>query len=157
MSHRKYSAPRRGSLGFLPRGRASHVVGRVRSWPKDDPAAPVHLAAFLGYKAGMTHVVRNVERPKSRLDKKDAIEPVTIVETPPMRVIGVIGYKETVEGLKPVTTAWAGFVAPEVKRRFYKNWYKSKKQAAFGKINDKGEEMGKRPEEDSMDCRPGRK
>lgn len=35
----------------------------MKTWPKDDPSKPVHLTAFLGYKAGMTHTVREVHRP----------------------------------------------------------------------------------------------
>lgn len=64
-SHRKFSAPRHGSLGFLPRKRSSRHRGKVKSFPKDDPSKPVHLTAFLGYKAGMTHIVREVDRPGS--------------------------------------------------------------------------------------------
>jgi large subunit ribosomal protein L3e len=77
----------------------------------------------------MTHVLREVTRANSRLNKKEAVEPVTIIETPPMMAVGIIGYKETVSGLKPVTTAWASFVSNEVKRNFYKNWFSSKKKA----------------------------
>ena len=62
MSHRKFRAPRHGSLGFLPRKRTRHHRGRVRSFPKDDPTKPVHLTAFPGFKAGMTHIVRTVDR-----------------------------------------------------------------------------------------------
>lgn len=50
MSHRKYEAPRRGSLGFVPKRRTKHHRGRVRSFPKDDPSQPVHLTAFAGFK-----------------------------------------------------------------------------------------------------------
>ncbi|KAF3814391.1 hypothetical protein GH733_017549 [Mirounga leonina] len=64
-SHRKFSAPRHGSLGFLPRKRSSRHRGKVKSFPKDDSSKPVHLTAFLGYKAGMTHIVREVDRPGS--------------------------------------------------------------------------------------------
>lgn len=64
-SHRKFSAPRHGSLGFLPRKRSRRHRGKVKSFPKDDPSKPVHLTAFLGYKAGMTHIVREVDRPGS--------------------------------------------------------------------------------------------
>lgn len=64
-SHRKFSAPRHGSLGFLPRKRSSRHRGKVKSFPKDDASKPVHLTAFLGYKAGMTHIVREVDRPGS--------------------------------------------------------------------------------------------
>merc|ERR1711977_229973 len=66
MSHRKYEHPRCGSLGFLPRKRAARHRGKAKSFPKDDPKAPVHLTAFLGYKAGMTHVVRDLDRPGSK-------------------------------------------------------------------------------------------
>jgi len=79
-----------GSLGFLPRKRAARHRGKAKAFPKvrtsfrlldffklvtyilasicriqDDPKAPVHLTAFLGYKAGMTHVVRDLDRPGS--------------------------------------------------------------------------------------------
>lgn len=64
-SHRKFSAPRHGSLGFLPRKRSRRHRGKAKSFPKDDPSKPVHLTAFLGYKAGMTHIVREVDRPGS--------------------------------------------------------------------------------------------
>ena len=56
MSHRKFEHPRRGSLGFLPRKRTKHHRGRVRKFPKDDQTKPVHLTAFVGFKAGMTHI-----------------------------------------------------------------------------------------------------
>jgi hypothetical protein len=37
----------------------------VKSFPRDDPKKPCHLTAFVGYKAGMTHIVREVEKPGS--------------------------------------------------------------------------------------------
>ena len=64
-SHRKFSAPRHGSLGFLPRKRAKRHRGKVRTFPKDDPSKPCHLTAYMGYKAGMTHIVREMNRPGS--------------------------------------------------------------------------------------------
>jgi large subunit ribosomal protein L3e len=53
MSHRKFEHPRHGNLGFLPKKRACHHRGKVKSFPKDDPKKAVHLTAFLGYKAGL--------------------------------------------------------------------------------------------------------
>jgi len=50
------------------------------------------LTAFPGFKAGMTHVMRTVERPGSKLNKKEVIEAVTIIETPPIRIVGLVGY-----------------------------------------------------------------
>ena len=129
MSHRKFRAPRHGSLQYLPKKRTKHHRGRIRSFPKDNKALPTHLTAFIGYKAGMSHVVREIDRPGSKIHKKEAVEAVTILETPPMVVVGLVGYVETPTGLRTLTTVWANHLSDEVKRRFYKNWYKSKRKA----------------------------
>jgi len=129
MSHRKFEAPRSGSLGFLPKKRTRHHKGKIRSFPKDDQTKAPHLTAFMGYKAGMTHIARECDRPGSKLHKKEVVEAVTIVETPPMIAVGVVGYIETPRGLRTLTTVFAEHLSEEVKRRFYKNWYASKKKA----------------------------
>jgi len=129
MSHRKFEAPRHGSLGFLPRKRAARHRGRVKTFPKDVQTEEPHLTAFMGYKAGMTHILRDVDRPGSKVHKKEVVEAVTIIETPPMIVVGVVGYVETPRGLRCLTTVWAEHLNDEVKRRFYKNWFKSKRKA----------------------------
>jgi len=129
MSHRKFEQPRHGSLGFLPRKRAGTQRGICRSFPKDKPEEACHLTAFMGYKAGMTHILREVNKPGSKLHKKEAVEAVTILETPPMIVVGIVGYIETPKGLRTLTTVWAQHLSNEVKRRFYKNWCHSKKKA----------------------------
>jgi large subunit ribosomal protein L3e len=103
--------------------------GKVKGWPKDDVSKPCHLTAFISYKAGMTHVVREVDRPGSKVNKKEVVDAVTILETPPMIVIGCIGYIETPRGLRTLKTIFAEHLSEECKRRFYKNWYKAKKKA----------------------------
>lgn len=128
MSHRKFERPRHGSLGFLPRKRASRIRGKVKSFPKDDASKEPHLTAFLGYKAGMTHILRDVDKPGSKAHKKEVVEAGTILETPPMIVVGIVGYVITAHGLRALTTIWAEHLNDEVKRRFYKNWHKSKKK-----------------------------
>jgi large subunit ribosomal protein L3e len=129
MSHRKYEAPRHGSLAYLPRKRAARHRGKVKSFPKDDPKKPVHLTATMGYKAGMTTIVRDLDRPGAKMHKKEVVEAVTVIETPPLVAVGVVGYIETPRGLRSLTTVWAEHLSDELKRRFYKNWYKSKKKA----------------------------
>jgi len=129
MSHRKFERPRHGSLGFLPRKRARRHRGKIKAYPKDDQSKQPHLTAYMGYKAGMTHILRDVDKPGSKAHKKEVVEAVTVLETPPLRVVGVVGYVETAQGLRALTTVWAEHLNDEVKRRFYKNWYKSKKKA----------------------------
>jgi len=116
-------------LGFLPKKRCRRGRGKVKSFPRDDPSKPVHLTAFIGYKSGMTHILRDVDKPGSKLHKKETCEAVTLIETPPMVIVGVTGYVKTHRGLRSLNTVWAEHLSDEVKRRFYKNWYKAKKKA----------------------------
>ncbi|KAF3700229.1 60S ribosomal protein L3-like [Channa argus] len=144
MSHRKFHAPRHGHMGFLPHKRSKKQRGRVRKWPKDDPSQPVHLTAFLGYKAGMTHTLREMHRTGLKQSKREEVEAVTIIDTPPVIVCGIIGYIQTVRGLRALKTIFAEHLSDECKRRFYKNWHKSKKKA-FSKYTKKWQdEAGKK-------------
>ena len=77
----------------------------------------------------MTHVVRGVDRPGALMHKKEVVDAVTVIETPPMVVVGVVGYVETPNGLRTLTTVFAEHLSDEFKRRVYKNWYNSKKKA----------------------------
>ena len=126
-------------MGFLPKKRCRRGKGKCKSFPKDDASKPPHLTAFMGYKAGMTHIMRDVDKPGSKLHKKEACEAVTVIETPPMVVVGVVGYVPTSRGLRTLAAAWADHLSDDVRRRFYKNWYKSKKKA-FTKVEKKNAE-----------------
>lgn len=88
----------------------------------------------MAFKAGMTHILRDVDKPGSKLHKKEVVEAVSILEAPPMVVCGFVGYVETPRGLRALTSVWAGHLSDNVKRRFYKNWSKSK-QKAFKKYH----------------------
>merc|ERR1711881_561366 len=137
MSHRKFEAPRHGSLGFLPKKRCTKTKGKIKSWPLDNAEAKPHLTAFMGYKAGCTHILRDVDKAGSKAHKKEIVEAVTILETPPIIVCGMDGYYETPRGLKSLTTCWAQHLSKECKRRFYKNWCRSKDKKAFSRYAKK--------------------
>merc|ERR1711939_406587 len=67
MSHRKFERPRHGSLGFLPKKRCTKAKGKIKSFPLDKgEGTPPHLTAFMGYKAGRTHICRDVDRVGSK-------------------------------------------------------------------------------------------
>jgi large subunit ribosomal protein L3e len=83
----------------------------------------------MGYKAGMTHILREVNKPGSKLHKRETVEAVTIIETPPMVVVGLVGYLPTPRGMRTLTTIWSKHLDEGLKRRFYKNWYRSKRKA----------------------------
>ncbi|XP_017786336.1 PREDICTED: 60S ribosomal protein L3 [Nicrophorus vespilloides] len=142
MSHRKFSAPRHGSMGFYPKKRSRRHRGKVKAFPVDDASKPVHLTAFIAYKAGMTHIVREADRPGSKINKKEVVEAVTILEAPPMIVVGVVGYIETPNGLRALASVWAEHLSDDCRRRFYKNWSKSKKRAGVNAAKKWQDQLG---------------
>jgi large subunit ribosomal protein L3e len=131
-------------MGFVPKKRSTRHRGKVKAFPKDDRTKPVHLTAFISYKAGMTHVVREVDKPGSKLNKKETVEAVTVLETPPMVIVGITGYIETPRGLRSLKTVWAGHIADDCRRRLYKNWYRSKKKAFTKTAKKWQDDLGKK-------------
>jgi len=130
MSHCKFEKPRAGHLAFYPKRRTKYTKGKVRHFPKDDASKPVHLTAFMGYKAGMTHVVRVVDKKEGKKTvKKDLVDAATVIETPPMKINGMVGYIQTPRGLRALATVWAQHLPESLVRRFYKNYASSKKRA----------------------------
>jgi large subunit ribosomal protein L3 len=92
MAHRKKSAPRHGSLAYIPRKRAAHIKGRVRSWL--DTEDEINFLGFAGFKAGMTHITYIEDQENSPYFGKELMKPVTIIEVPPILLIGVRVYKQ---------------------------------------------------------------
>ncbi len=88
----KAHAPRRGSMQFWPRKRAKHSLVRVRSWPQNTQSKPL---AFIGYKAGMTHLFAIDNHPKSLTQNENICLPATIIDCPPMIIAGVSFYKNS--------------------------------------------------------------
>ncbi|MDK2876389.1 MAG: large subunit ribosomal protein [Archaeoglobaceae archaeon] len=110
----KEHRPKRGSLAYSPRKRAKRIVPRIRSWPECEE---VRLQGFAGYKAGMTHVVMIDDRKNSLTYGEEVIIPVTVIETPPMKVAGIRVYRETPYGLKIVKEVWASGLDEFLDRR----------------------------------------
>lgn len=58
----------------------------------------------------------------TEINKKEVVEAVTILETPPIVVVGAVGYIETPHGPRALVSVWAQHLSEECRRRFYKNW-----------------------------------
>ncbi|KAG0441943.1 60S ribosomal protein L3 [Dictyocoela muelleri] len=131
MSCRNYRVPRHGSLQYCPKKRSKQVRIPISSYPDDDPSKPVYMAGFLGYKAGMTHVIRTSDRArtdkKGKEMKKEIFDAVTIIETPPVVCYGIVGYKKTNTGLKLVKTVMIENLSENVIARFKRRYSRSKK------------------------------
>jgi len=115
MAHRKKHAPRRGSLAYLPRGRASKFVPRIKNWPEYKDGA-AKLLGFIGYKAGMTHAVMTVGNVDSPFAGQETVVPVTVIDTPPIRPFSIRGYEASVYGLKLTTEVLAGTMSEDLKK-----------------------------------------
>lgn len=114
MGHRKTNAPKHGSLAYLPKGRASSPVGRIRFWPHVEigPA----LLGFLGYKAGMTHVSMIEDHVGSPDFGKEVIKPATVIDMPPVIVCAVRAYTKNSYGLKTFSEVWMKAPPKDIER-----------------------------------------
>ncbi len=115
MGHRKYHAPKRGSLAYLPRGRASRPVPRIRTWPSY--SGPPTLLGMPGYKAGMTHTIIIDNKKTSPYYGKELAVPVTVLDTPPIVVFAVRFYETVPYGLKTLSEVWSPDLSKDLARK----------------------------------------
>jgi len=101
----KHNKPNRGSMAFSPRKRARSETPHVSSWAAVDGDEP-KILGFAGYKVGMSHIMAVDYRKKSTTAGQEVRMPITIVEIPPMKVIGTRGYIQDTYGLRTLTEAW---------------------------------------------------
>lgn len=92
MAHRKKHAPRHGSLAYLPRKRAKQIKGRIRNW-LSEPYDTNYLG-FAGFKVGMTHITYIEDQKDSPYFGKELMKPVTVLDVPPLILIGIRVYNK---------------------------------------------------------------
>lgn len=134
--------PKRGSLAFSPRKRAKSHIPRFRAWP--EATGEPRLQSFAGYKVGMTHVIMIDDTKNSLTQGMEISVPVTVIETPAIRVAAIRAYAEDSTGEKAVAEVWAADLDPELKRRIpvpaagnmAENLEKIEKMIEEGKISD---------------------
>ena len=91
MGHRRNSAPRRGSIAYRPRGRASNIVPAMKIYGKPTEEKPV-LLGYSGYKAGVIHLTTIDDREKTPNFGKPILNAATVVATPPITISGFRAY-----------------------------------------------------------------
>lgn len=89
--------PRRGSLQYHPRVRAKRLYPTIETYPFFDKPKPI---AFAGYKAGNLHAMLLDNRKGSPTFGQEIAVPVTVLDCPPLKVIGIRAYEKTIEGLR---------------------------------------------------------
>jgi large subunit ribosomal protein L3 len=90
-------SPRKGSLQFWPRKRASKFLPSV-NWSAINPISPQNspknLKGFICYKVGMASASVKDNTQSSMTKGKTIIIPVTILECPSMKILSARFYKE---------------------------------------------------------------
>jgi large subunit ribosomal protein L3 len=110
----RHHQPRKGSVAFSPRKRAVRESPRVHSWPpKEEPG----LLGFPAYKVGMTHVTMTDTAKNSPTEGMEISTPVTILEAPPVVVMGIRAYRNTDRGIKVMTDVMAPELDAELARK----------------------------------------
>ncbi|CAE6499927.1 MAG: 50S ribosomal protein L3 [Candidatus Nitrosotenuis sp.] len=117
MGHRKHSQPRRGSLAYLPRGRAKSMEARIRTWPEISSEQP-KLLGYAGFKVGCIQIVSIDDREKTPNHGKQLVSLGTVVATPPISVIGMRGYYDDVYGSHALFDVYSTDLPKEVSRLF---------------------------------------
>lgn len=96
----KKTRPRRGSLAYSPRQRASRIVPRIKKRDKNLGTIP---SGFAGYKVGMAHIMAIDHTSNSPTNKLNISIPCTIIATPPLKVFGIRFYHRPYLNLMPYT------------------------------------------------------
>lgn len=128
MGHRKYSAPRRGSVAFRPRARAKSLEARVRNWP-NVALEKTALLGFAGFKAGEINILTVDDRDKTPNFGKHLLNSSTLIVTPPIKIIGIRGYDQDLYGRHALFDVYAKDLPKELVRKFDAKY----NEAAFAK------------------------
>ncbi len=96
-----------------PRKRAKRSFPRIRNWQKD---IQPNLHAFLGYKAGMTHIIAKDNSPNTLYKNQDISIPVTIIECPPIKPLSLRFYQNSYNGLRLISEVFSKNISKEVKK-----------------------------------------
>lgn len=101
-------------MQYWPRRRAKRELARIRSWPKSKENKPL---GFVGYKAGMLHLLVIDNRPKSLSKDEEISLPATVIECPPMKVFGFNVYQHGYNGLTLHSTILSENLDKELARK----------------------------------------
>ncbi len=93
--------PRRGSLGFSPRKRAKSRIPHLRT-KSTVGIGKSPIVEFSGYKAGMTHLMIIEDDPNAPNAGLEVAVPATVIEVPPMKIVGIRAYGKGTYGKIPL-------------------------------------------------------
>ena len=102
-------------MAVWPRARARRAYPRIRNWPA---VAEVRALGFAGYKVGMSHAIVVDNRRRSPTKGEEIVMPISIVECPPLRIVGLRLYgRGEGYGMTSLGERWATEGFPDLGRK----------------------------------------
>lgn len=100
----------------MPRKRARYEKGRIRHWGNTESKDPKFIG-FAGYKAAMTHVFYIHDQETSPFYGKELMKAVTVVETPPLFLMGLKVYIRDEYGINAIGEVFAPELKTQLSRK----------------------------------------
>ncbi|MBI2545156.1 MAG: 50S ribosomal protein L3 [Candidatus Aenigmarchaeota archaeon] len=119
--------PRRGSKGHWPRRRTNRIYPTLNTFPETDKPK---IMGFAGYKASMTHAIVFDNRKGSLTFGQEISTPVTVLDCPPLKIVGLRTYKNTTDGLKVISESLVKEVPKELSRKMKVGNFKTEEKIA---------------------------
>ncbi len=107
-------SPRKGTMQYWPRKRARSMLARIGCWVSLKELKPL---GFAGYKVGMTHIILKDSRANSLTKGENISMPITIIECPPLKVIGLRFYRKEGYAVMPAAQIMFDKLDKELQRR----------------------------------------
>jgi len=135
-------------MAVYPRKRAKKETPSFSSLPaitvqEGETSKPLN---FLGYKAGMTHVLGRDSHEQGTTFGQEVAYPITVIECPPMGVFGIRAYKKAGRGygISALTDVFARNIDKNLLRRITRFKKKQKQEKTKEKPGEKAEENPER-------------
>lgn len=114
-------------MGFYPRVRAESIRVTVKSWPKVEVSK---LLGFPAFKVGMLslHLLDSYE--KSPLYGKEVVKACTVLEVPPVFILGLKLYRKEIASLKSLATIFSKEI-PDKLKRYVDKFARSEKDVSY--------------------------
>lgn len=89
----------------------------MRTWPQL-VTEKISLLGFAGFKAGGIHILTVDDREKTPNFGKQLLNAATVIATPPIKIIGIRGYKRDLYGQHAIFDVYAKDLPKELSRKF---------------------------------------
>jgi large subunit ribosomal protein L3 len=116
MGHRKHSAPRRGSLAYIPRGRVGDFFPTIHNWPRLKGGTPT-LLGLPAVKVSTIHTITMDDRAKTPNFGKPRFNPTSVLAVPDTFVVGLRLYAKENAAERAVGEVYAKSLPKGVKKK----------------------------------------